>query len=79
MIKYTHKLHITDINYNHKDITVEYNFTKAELGYFDGTGTFDGVEIVAIRMDTVDITNLVHYDYIKEIESIVLDKHTGNL
>ena len=46
MIKYNIKLHITDISFNNEDITVEYNFAKAELGYLDGTGTFDGVEIV---------------------------------
>ena len=72
---YNIKLHITDINYNNEDITVEYNFSKAELGHFDGTGTFDGVEIVKVLIDTVDITNLLHYDYIKEIESVVLKKH----
>tara|TARA_R110002020_G_scaffold29032_3_gene91885 strand:+ start:193 stop:426 length:234 start_codon:yes stop_codon:yes gene_type:complete len=75
MIKYTHKLYITEIRFNNKDITVEYNFSKAELGHFDGTGTFDGVEIVKILIDTTDITNLVHYDYLTKIERIVFDKH----
>ena len=72
---YNIKLYITDINYNNEDITVEYNFSKAALGHFDGTGTFDGVEIVKVLLDTVDITKLLHYDYIKEIESVVLEKH----
>jgi hypothetical protein len=79
MIKYNIKLHITELNFNNEDITVEYNFSKAELGYLDGTGTFDGVEIVRILLDTVDITRLIHYDYKDEIERIVLEKHTGNL
>ena len=79
MIKYNIKLHITDISFNNEDITVEYNFAKAELGYLDGTGTFDGVEIVRILLDTVDVTRLIHHDYLDEIERIVLDKHTGNL
>ena len=79
MIKYNIKLHVTDINFNNEDITVEYNFSKAELGYFDGTGTFDGVEIVRILLDTVDITKLIHYDYLDEIERIVLDRHSGKL
>tara|TARA_R100001163_G_C5032278_1_gene172161 strand:+ start:272 stop:505 length:234 start_codon:yes stop_codon:yes gene_type:complete len=72
---YNIKLHVTDIKYNNEDITVEYNFSKAELGHFDGTGTFDGVEVVKVMLDTVDITKLLHHDYIKEIESVVLEKH----
>ena len=72
---YNIKLHVTDINFNNKDITVEYNFSKAELGHFDGTGTFDGVEVVKVMLDTLDVTKLLHHDYIKEIESIILKKH----
>ena len=72
---YNIKLHVTDINFNNKDITVEYNFSKAELGHFDGTGTFDGVEVVKVMLDTLDVTKLLHHDYIKEIESTILEKH----
>ena len=78
MMKYNIKLHITDIHFNNKDITVEYNFSKAELDYLNGTGTFDGVEIVRVLLDSVDITKLLHEDYIDEIEDIVLDKHELN-
>ena len=72
---YNIKLHVTDINFNNEDITVEYNFSKAELGHFDGTGTFDGVEVVKVMLDTLDVTRLLHHEYIKEIESIILEKH----
>ena len=72
---YNIKLHVTDINFNNEDITVEYNFSKAELGHFDGTGTFDGVEVVKVMLDTLDVTKLLHHDYIKEIESTILEKH----
>ena len=72
---YNIKLHVTNINFNNKDITVEYNFSKAELGHFDGTGTFDGVEVVKVMLDTLDVTRLLHHEYIKEIESIILEKH----
>ena len=78
MIKYKHKLHITDIRFNNEDITVEYNYSKAELGHLDGTGTFDGVEIVKVLLDTVDVTKLIHSDYIEDIELDVLDKHLDN-
>ena len=72
---YNIKLHVTDINFNNEDITVEYNFSKAELGYLNGTGTFDGVEVVKVMLDILDVTRLLHHEYIKEIESIILKKH----
>jgi len=75
MIKYNIKLHATDITFKGEDITVEYNFSKAELGYFDGTGTFDGVEIVSVLLDNVNVTRLLHFDYIEQLEHIILDKH----
>ena len=75
MIQYTLKKHITDIEYNNEQLTVEYNFVKAERGYFDGTGTFDGVDLITISKDNVDITNLLHYDYTKDIERLVLQNH----
>ncbi len=77
-MSYTIKKHITDIDFNNEEITVEYNFSKAELGHFDGTGTFDGVEIVKVLLDTVDVTKLIHSDYIEDIELDVLDKHLDN-
>ena len=77
-MSYTIKKHITDINFNNEEITVEYNFSKAELGYFDGTGAFEGVEIVKVLLDTVDVTKLIHSDYIEDIELVVLDKHLDN-
>ena len=75
MIKYNIKLHVTDLEYKNQDITVEYNFSKAELGYFDGTGTFDGVEIVSVLLDNINVTSLLHYDYIEDLEKIILEKH----
>ena len=75
MIKYSTKLYIIEFNYKGKDITVEYNFTKAELGYLNGTGTFDGVEIVKVLVDNTDVTRLLHYDFIREIENITKEKH----
>ena len=75
MIKYNTKLFVTDIEYNNNQITVEYNFVKAERSYFDGTGTFDGVDINKILIDNVDVTNIIHHEYADEIESMVLKKH----
>ena len=75
MIKYNIKLHVIDLEYKNQDITVEYNFSKAELGYFDGTGTFDGVEIVSVLLDNINVTSLLHYDYIEDLEKIILEKH----
>ena len=43
-MSYTIKKHITDIDFNNEEITVEYNFSKAELGHFDGTGLQIGVD-----------------------------------
>ena len=74
---YKIKLHITDIEYNNDDLTIEYNYSKAELGYFDGTGTFEGVEIVRVLLDTVDITNQVKHNF-DDYEEIVLQQHIEN-
>ncbi len=74
---YKIKLHVTDIHYNNDDLTIEYNYSKAELGYFDGTGTFEGVEIVRVLLDTVDITNQVKHNF-DDYEEIVLQQHIEN-
>lgn len=74
---YKIKLHITDIQYNNDDLTIEYNYSKAELGYFDGTGTFEGVEIVRVLLDTVDITRQVKHNF-DDYEKIVLKQHIEN-
>jgi hypothetical protein len=74
---YKIKLHITDIEYNNDDLTIEYNYSKAELGYFDGTGTFEGVEIVRVLLDTVDITRQVKHNF-DDYEKIVLKQHIEN-
>ena len=74
---YKIKLHITDIYYNNNDLTIEYNYSKAELGYFDGTGIFEGVEIVRVLLDTVDITRQVKHNF-DDYEKIVLKQHIEN-
>lgn len=74
---YKIKLHITDIEYNNDDLTIEYNYSKAELGYFNGTGTFEGVEIVRVLLDTVDITRQVKHNF-DDYEKIVLKQHIEN-
>jgi hypothetical protein len=74
---YKIKLHITDIHYNNDDLTIEYRYSKAELGYFDGTGIFEGVEIVRVLLDTVDITNQVKHNF-DDYEEIVLQQHIEN-
>jgi hypothetical protein len=74
---YKIKLHITDIQYNNDDLTIEYNYSKAELGYFNGTGTFEGVEIVRVLLDTVDITRQVKHNF-DDYEKIVLKQHIEN-
>jgi len=33
------------------------------------------VDIITISKDNVDITNLLHYDYTKDIERLVLENH----
>ena len=74
---YEIKSHTTDIHYNNDDLTIKYNYSKAELGYFDGTGTFEGVEILRVLLDTVDITRQVKHNF-DDYEKIVLQKHIEN-
>ena len=74
---YEIKSHTTDIHYNNDDLTIKYNYSKAELGYFDGTGTFEGVEILRVLLDTVDITNQVKHNF-DDYEEIVLQQHIEN-
>ena len=67
---------ITQVELNGKELIVEYNFIKSELDYFNGTGTFDGIEIKKIFIENVDITNLM-YHHFSEIENMILPKHTN--
>ena len=74
---YEIKSHITDINYNNDDLTIKYHYSKAELGYFDGTGTFEGVEILKVYKDTVNITRQVEHNF-DDYEKLVLKQHKEN-
>tara|TARA_Y100000114_G_scaffold69848_1_gene63960 strand:- start:1282 stop:1515 length:234 start_codon:yes stop_codon:yes gene_type:complete len=74
---YKIKPHTTNINYNNDDLTIKYNYSKAELGYFDGTGTFEGVEILKVYKDTVNITRQVEHNF-DDYEKLVLKQHIEN-
>jgi len=74
---YKIKPHITNINYNNDDLTIKYNHSKAELGYFDGTGTFEGIEILKVYKDTVNITRQVEHNF-DDYEKLVLKQHLEN-
>ena len=45
MVRYNQESNIYDTIYEHRYITIEYDFTTSELDHFSGTGTFDGVTI----------------------------------
>ena len=70
--------HIQDLKYYDTNIVVEYTFIESELDYFSGTGQKDDVEIIAVYVDNVDITRLMEVHF-SELETIVLNKHLGNL
>ena len=57
MVRYNKESNIYDTIYEHRYITIEYDFTTSELDHFSGTGTFDGVTINRIMEDNIDITN----------------------
>jgi len=57
MVRYNQESNIYDTIYEHRYITIEYDFTTSELDHFSGTGTFDGVTINRILEDNIDITN----------------------
>ena len=57
MVRYNQESNIYDTIYEHRYITIEYDFTTSELDHFSGTGTFDGVTINRIMEDNIDITN----------------------
>mgnify|MGYP003123074728 CR=1 FL=1 len=78
-MNYKTTIDICHIDYNGIELTIGYEFAKAELGYYDGTGTFDGVEIRKVFTDNVDVTPLLNYELVKDLEKIVLDNHSGNL
>ena len=70
--------HIQDLEYYDSNIVVEYTFIESELDYFSGTGQKEDVEIIAIFIDNINITRLMEVHFI-ELETIVLNKHLGNL
>jgi len=70
--------HIQDLEYHDTNIVVEYTFIESELDYFSGTGQKEDVEIIAIFIDNINITRLMEVHFI-ELETIVLNKHLGNL
>tara|TARA_R100000655_G_scaffold84807_2_gene124464 strand:- start:34 stop:276 length:243 start_codon:yes stop_codon:yes gene_type:complete len=75
MIKYKNSIHIADINFKNSDITIEYTYTESELDYFNGTGTYEHTTIKKVYKDNIDITNLLHEDYIEDLENETLEIH----
>ena len=67
--------HIADIKYFNSDITIEYTFVETELDYFNGTGTYEHTTINKVYKDNIDITDLLHDDYIEDLENQTLEIH----
>ena len=70
------KLPVIEILYNEIPMEVEYIFWKAEelTWHYDGTGA--SIELHSINVRGVDITDLLNYIMISDIEKIIIEKLT---
>tara|TARA_R100000734_G_C3295563_1_gene86794 strand:+ start:767 stop:1003 length:237 start_codon:yes stop_codon:yes gene_type:complete len=75
MIKSNTTKHIADLKFFNSHITIEYTFIEAELDYFNGTGTYEHTTINKVYKDNIDITDLLHDDYIEDLENQTLEIH----
>ena len=75
MTRYNSEANIYDTIYEHRYITIEYDFTSSELDYFEGTGTFDGVTINRILEDNLDITNNFTQEDLEFLRDQIFEYH----
>ena len=75
MVRYNQESNIYDTIYEHRYITIEYDFTTSELDHFSGTGTFDGVTINLIFEYNTDITNNFTQEELEFLRDQIFDYH----
>jgi len=75
MVKFKSESNIYDTIYEHRYITIEYDFTTSELDHFSGTGPFDGVTINRIFEDNIDITNNFTQEDFEFLRDQIFDYH----
>jgi len=75
MVKFKRESNIYDTIYEHRYITIEYDFTTSELDHFSGTGPFDGVTINRIFEDNIDITNNFTQEDLEFLRDQIFDYH----
>ena len=66
------------INYCDIDITVDYNYEEIEPEMYDYPGSPDSATIESVKINDVDIYDLLSIEQLYDIEGLILDKIKNN-
>lgn len=66
------------INYCDIDITVDYNYEEIESEMYDYPGSPDSATIESVKINDVDIYDLLSIEQLYDIEGLILDKIKNN-